>query len=164
MAKKVFLSFEYKKDNWRVQTVRNIGSIESEPLLSSNEWEKVKAKGDRAIEAWINAEMKDKKCLVVLIGSSTASRKWVKYEIKHAWAEGKAILGIYIHNLKDKDGSQTTKGSNPFSSFTVNKVDLDSIVKTYDPPYTTSTYVYDHIKSNIDDWIEKAIDIRAKYD
>jgi len=164
MAKKVFLSFEYKKDNWRVQTVRNIGSIESEPLLSSNEWEKVKAKGEDAIKAWINKEMKDKNCLVVLIGSTTASRKWVKYEIKQAWNSGKGVLGVYIHNLKDKDGYQTSKGSNPFDAFNVDGVKLGNIVKAYDPPYTTSTYVYDHIKSNIDSWIDHAINVRSKYD
>jgi hypothetical protein len=164
MAKKVFLSFEYKKDNWRVQTIRNIGSIESEPLLSSNEWEKVKAKGDDAIEKWINAEMKDKNCLVVLIGSTTAGRKWVKYEIKQAWDSGKGVLGIHIHNLKDKDGNQTSKGANPFETFDVDGAKLSNIVKTYDPAYATSTYVYDHIKSNINDWVDTAIDIRSKYD
>lgn len=39
--------------------------------------------------------------MVVLIGEDTAKRKWVKYEIKKAWNEGKGVLGIYIHNLKD---------------------------------------------------------------
>lgn len=164
MAKKVFLSFEYKKDNWRVQTIKNIGSIESEPLLSSNEWEKIKENGDSAIEKWIDAEMRDKQCLVVLIGSTTAGRKWVRYEIKQAWDSGMGVLGIHIHNLKDRDGNQTSKGSNPFSTFTVDGVKMDSMVKTYDPSYTTSTYVYDHIKNNINDWIDEAIKIRAKYD
>jgi hypothetical protein len=37
---------------------------------------------------------------------------------------------------------------------------LSSVAKTYDPPYSTSQNVYDHIKNNIDGWIEKAIDIR----
>ena len=37
---------------------------------------------------------------------------------------------------------------------------MSSIVKCYNPPYTTSTNVYDYIKTNIEDWIEKAIEIR----
>ena len=37
---------------------------------------------------------------------------------------------------------------------------LNRIAKAYDPPYPTSTYVYDHIKDNIEDWIEEAIEIR----
>jgi hypothetical protein len=33
MAKKCFLSFHYKPDNWRVSQVRQIGAIEEQPLL-----------------------------------------------------------------------------------------------------------------------------------
>jgi hypothetical protein len=43
-------------------------------------------------------------CLVVLIGSLTARRKWVKYEIEQAWNAGPGVVGIYIHNLKDGKG------------------------------------------------------------
>jgi hypothetical protein len=37
---------------------------------------------------------------------------------------------------------------------------LSSIVKAYNPPYSTSTYVYDHIKEKLGDWVEEAISIR----
>jgi hypothetical protein len=37
---------------------------------------------------------------------------------------------------------------------------LSSIVKAYDPPYSSSTSVYDYIKENLADWVEKAISIR----
>ena len=40
---------------------------------------------------------------------------------------------------------------------------MSDIVTAYDPPYTTSTYVYEHIKENIANWVEDAIDIRSKY-
>gem|GEM_PF-3512814 len=40
---------------------------------------------------------------------------------------------------------------------------MADIVKAYDPPYTTSKNVYDHIKNNLADWIEEAIEIRGKY-
>ena len=43
------------------------------------------------------------------------------------------------------------------------KTKLSSIVKTYDPPFTDSKKVYDHIKTNLSDWIESAIKIRANY-
>jgi len=55
------------------------------------------------------------------------------------------------------------KGSNPFDEFTVSDEKLSKIVKAYDPPYSTSTYVYDHIKENLEDWVEEAIKIRNKY-
>lgn len=160
MARKIFLSFNYKLDNWRVQTVKGIGAIEEQPLLAANAWEEVEKGGDTAIKKWIDDQMKGKSCLVVLIGSATAGRKWVKYEIEKAFNDGKGVLGIHIHNLKDKDQNQTTKGANPFTTFKVGEESLTKYALCYDPPFTTSTYVYDHIKENIEDWIEKAIELR----
>ena len=162
MARKCFLSFHYKPDCWRVSQVKNMGKIEGQSVLTSNSWEEVKKKGDAAIQKWIDDNMVGKSCQVVLIGSKTASRRWVKYEIKKAWDSGKGVLGIHIHNLKDSDGKQSTKGSNPFSTFTVDngKKPLTTWAKTYDPPYSKSEDVYDYIKKNVDDWVEEAIRLR----
>jgi hypothetical protein len=162
MAQKVFYSFHFERDSHRVSQVRNMGVVEGQPLLSSNEWEDVKEGGDSAIEDWIDEQMKGKKCAVVLIGSKTAGRHWVEYEIKKAWEAGKGVLGVYIHGLKNLAGEQDAKGANPFKGVSAgDESDLSTVVKTYDPPYTTSTYVYDHIKDNLADWIEKAIEARA---
>ena len=161
--KRVFLSFHYANDNSRVQQIKNMGRIEGQAILSSNEWEQVQRQGDATIKRWINAQMNGRSCVVVLIGSGTANRKWINYEIKKAWKDKKGVLGIYIHNLKDSDGNQAEKGSNPFSKFTINGVSMEEIVKTYNPPYSTSTNVYSHIKENLEDWIEKAIEIRGNY-
>src|SRR6185312_10622672 len=119
MAKKVFFTFRYLWDSQRVQQVKQIGSIEGQPLLSSNDWENVKSGGDAAIERYIDREMQGKNCQVVLIGQYTAGRKWVNYEIKKAWADGKGVLGIHIHNLKDLKGDQMEKGRNPLDDHTI---------------------------------------------
>jgi hypothetical protein len=140
-----------------------MGAIEGQPILSANEWEQVERNGEAAIKKWINEQMAGKSCNVVLIGSATAGRKWVKYEIKKAWDDGKGVVGVYIHGLKNLGGEQAAKGANPFNDFTVGAKNMSSIVKAYDPPYTSSKYVYDHIKSNLADWVEEAIKIRAKY-
>lgn len=158
MAKKCFLSFHYKPDNWRVSQIKQIGSIEEQPILDSNKWEEIKKKGDTAIENWIASNMKGKECLVVLVGKETAGRRWVKHEIKKAWKDGLGVLAIHIHNLKDADGEQTTKGSNPFTGLTVDGVAVSG--KVYDPPYNTSKNVYDHISSNIETWVSDAIKAR----
>lgn len=159
MATKCFLSFYYKPDNWRVSQVRQIGSIEKQPLLSSNDWETIKEKGDAAIEDWIADNMKGKDCLIVLIGEKTAGRRWVKHEIKKAWKDGLGVLAIHIHNLKNADGEQAAKGSNPFTGLSVDGVAITG--KVYDPPYSTSTFVYDHIKENISTWVSDAIKARG---
>ena len=160
MAKKVFTSFHYKPDNWRASQIRNIGKIEGNSIATTNKWEEVTNGGDDAIKKWINDNMFGKSCVIVFVGEKTAGRKWIKYEIKKAWEDKRGIFGVHAHNLKDKDGNQCNKGSNPFDDFTIGDKKMSSIVKCYDPPYTTSTNVYDYIKENIEDWIDKAIEIR----
>jgi len=163
MARRVFTSFHYAPDNWRASQVRNMGKIEGNSVVSANQWEEVTKGGNKAIEKWIDDNMSGKSCVIVLVGENTAGRKWIKYEIEKAWNEGRGVLGIHIHNLKNSIGNQASKGRNPFEDFSVNGKNLSSIVKCYNPPFTTSTYVYDYIKENIENWIEEAIDIRNKY-
>ena len=165
MARKVFFSFHYKPDNWRASQVRNMGMVEGNQPCSDNDWEEITKGGDPAIETWINGQLAGKSCAVVLIGSGTAGRKWINYEIKKTWDDGKGVVGIYIHGLQDVKEQQSTKGSNPFDSFTVNngKTKLSSLVKAYDPPFKISTNVYSHIKDNIATWIEEAITIRNDF-
>jgi len=121
--------------------------------------------GKKSIQKWIDDQLNGRSCCVVLIGKETAGRKWIKYEIEKSWNGGKGVLGIYIHNLKDLDGNQTTKGKNPFEDFTMKRDDkkLSSIVKAYDPLYTDSKKVYSYISESLSDWIEEAVTIRNNY-
>lgn len=163
--RRVFYSFHYGLDHWRVSTVRNIGVVEGNRLVSDNEWENIKHGGDEAIKRWINEQMSGKSCAVVLIGSTTAGRKWVTYEIEQAWNDGKGVVGIHIHNLLDRNRMKSRKGANPFDHLTMQRDEskLSSIVRAYDPPYTLSTDVYRHISNNLHDWVEEAIRIRNNY-
>lgn len=160
MARRVFFSFHYQPDSWRASQVRNIGAIEGNRPASDNDWESITRTGDAAIKRWIGQQMAGRSCAAVLIGTNTAGRKWINYEIEKAWNDRRGVFGVHIHKLKNVFGNQSSKGSNPFWHVAVGGVRLSSIVKTYDPPYSTSTYVYDYIKENIEDWIEEAIKIR----
>lgn len=177
--RQVFYSFHFSNDYWRVQEVRNMGAIEGNKPVSANEWEEVKRKGDDNIKRWINTAMNYRSCVVVLAGRYTANRKWINYEIKQAWEAGKGLVVVYIHGLKDRDGNQDIKGSNPLDNFCVdktfnyianhakpadgNEINLAKVCKAYDPPYSVSTNVYNYIKENIDKWCEEAIKIRNQY-
>ena len=86
-----------------------------------------------------------------------------QYEVEKAWKDGKGLLGIYIHNLKNRLGNQSAKGKNPFDGFTVGQERLSDIVRAYDPPFRRSTTAYAYIEDNIADWIESAIQIRGSY-
>lgn len=164
MARRVFYSFHFQPDNWRASQVRNVGVVEGNQPVSDNDWEAVKRGGDDSIKAWINGQLAGRACTVVLIGSDTAGRKWIKYEIERSWnRRDMGLVGIYVHNLKDASGQQSTKGGNPFNDLYVGSTPLGSIVKAYDPPYSVSTSAYDYIKSNLAAWIEEAITIRSAH-
>ena len=145
--------------------MRNIGIVEGNQPVSDNDWEDVKKGGNDAIQKWINNQLHGRSCTIVLIGKNTAGRKWIKYEIEKSWNNGKGVVGIYVHNLKNANGEQTSKGNNPFDDFTMKRdgKKLSSIVKVYDPPYSDSTDVYDYIKNNLESWVEEAISIRENY-
>lgn len=153
MARKVFYSFHFDNDNWRAGQVRNIGTVEGDKTVNGNKWEDVKSKSDSTIKTWIDDNLKDKSCLIVLIGEKTSERKWVNYEINRAWELGKAVCGIYIHKLEDVLGNQSSKGKNPLASH----------VPIFESTYSTSKYVYDDIKNNIAELVEDAIKIRSRY-
>lgn len=166
MAKRqVFFSFEYNKDAWRASQVRNMGKVDNSSTFSDNDWEEVKEKTDAKIREWIDNQMAKRSCLVVLIGATTSGRKWINYEIEKAYELNKGIVGIYIHGLKDKNGNQTTKGSNPFYNILIgkNKEHLSKYVECYESPYLSSPYVYDDIKNNIEQLIEDAISNAGTY-
>lgn len=166
MAKRqVFFSFEYNKDNWRASQVRNMGKVDGSSTFSDNDWEEVKEKTDKKIEEWIDSQLAKRSCLVVLVGATTSGRKWIKYEIKKAYELNKGIVGIYIHGLKDDEGNQSTKGSNPFYQFYIGDENkrLSNYVQCYESPHTSSKYVYDDIQENIEQLIEDAISAAGTY-
>lgn len=156
VKRQIFYSFHYDNDVFRVQQIRNMGALEDNKPVSANDWEKVKKGGDKAVEKWINDNMKNRSCVVVLVGEDTHKRPWVKHEIEKAWQDGKGLLGIYIHNLKDPKTGKCTKGKNPFDQYTFNGG--KATVNCYNPK---STDAYNDIKDNIEDWIEKAIKDRG---
>lgn len=164
MARRAFYSFHYELDNWRVSQVRNMGVVDGNRQATDNDWETVKRGGDSAIQRWIDNQLFGKSVVIVLIGAKTAGRKWVNYEIKKGWQEGKGVLGIHIHNLKDQKGNTTSKGKNPFDGFKIQGGAMSEIVQTYDPfSWGIFGSTYDAIKQNMPGWIETAIKIRGQY-
>lgn len=160
--RQVFFSFEYNKDVWRAAQVRNMGKVSNDSTFSDNAWEEVKCKNDATIKRWIASQMAQRSCIVVLIGKTTSTRKWVKYEIEKAYELNKGIVGIYIHKLEDQNGNQTDQGSNPFYSVYTNTGEmLSKYVTCFDSSYNLSQNVYNDIKNNIENLIENAINTKA---
>jgi hypothetical protein len=166
MIRKVFYSFHFDNDCQRVSQVRNIGHLEDNKPMKDNSWEEIKKKGDAAVEKWIADELSGRSCTVVLIGSQTADRKWVKHEIQQSWKLGKGVVGVHIYGLQNLAGEKSTKGSNPFEKFTIENGSkkLSSQIKVYDPTVSSSSKAtYANIANNLAEWIEEAITIRKDY-
>lgn len=164
MARRCFYSFHYKPDNWRTSTVRNIGVIEGNEPAKDNDWESI-ASGlnqDEKIKRWITDQMKGRTCTIVLVGSSTADRKWINYEIVKSWNDGLGVVGIRIHGLQNHLGEIALPGANPFDYIThgPTKKPLSSIVKCYNPAGSTSKERYAWISQHLANAVEEAIRIR----
>lgn len=159
--RQVFYSFHYRPDCWRASQIRNIGTVEGNKPAADNDWESITSAGDDAIKKWIDDQMEYRSCVIVLIGSETANRKWINYEIKKAWRNGKGVAGIYIHGLKNSEGKTSEKGTNPFYYIDYNdNKKLSEIAKCYNPEGYDSKKIYDWISTYMSAVVEEAIKIR----
>ena len=160
----VFFSFHFEPDKWRAAQVRSV-RMEQYPPVVDNDWETVKDRGDKEILMWIDRQLEDKVCTIVLIGKNTAGRKWINYEISRSWSAGKGLLGIYVHNLLDDHNNRSARGENPFECFDTEHdgMKLSDIVRVYDLPCSDSQEVYAYIQKYLETWIEDAISIRNNH-
>ena len=158
MARRVFFSFDYDRDIWRVSQVRNCWLAKPERetagFVDAASWEELKWKGKEAVQKWIDRELEGTSVTVVLIGYKTSSSEFVDYEIKQSRLLRKGLFGIYIHNLKDQDGKTDLKWKNPFENFCSEEKGkmtyLSQIYSTYD-------WVDSDGYNNFADWVERAV-------
>jgi hypothetical protein len=116
MARKVFFSFHYQRDLWRVNIVRNSAMVEGVSAAGFHDkslWEEAKKRGDGAIRNLIDIGLEGTSVTVVLIGAETAGRKYVSYEIDKSVARGNGLLGVRINNIKDQNGCTDSPGAVP---------------------------------------------------
>jgi hypothetical protein len=162
MVPSIFFSFHFDGDFWRTQQVRNMGAIEGQALCSANAWERVKSRGEAAVERWIGGNMDGKSCVVVLVGAQTASRPWVIHEISKGGNDGKGVLAIRVDKLLDSNGRSSTAGPNPLSTvtFVESERTLADTAPLKVPIGGDGKTVYASIANNIEAWIEEALRIR----
>ncbi len=147
MARRVFFAFHYERDIWRASQVRNIWVTkpdrEAAGFLDAAAWEAVQRRGDDAVKRWIRDQLTGTSVTVVLIGTQTSGREYVRYEIEQSWEGRKGLIGVYIHNLRDSNRNIESKGADPF-------VAMDwTNFKTYD-------WVNDNGYENLGSWVESA--------
>lgn len=157
MARKVFFSFHYKNDVSRANRVRNSWVTkegqDDAGFIDAADFEKIKDRGEEAIKKWIAEQLVGTSVTVVLIGSETNKRDYVKFELQKSYAKGNGMLGIYIHQCKDLAGQISAKGSNQFGEIGKDPAG--------NPVYFSSSYpCYDWVDddgySNLGTWVEDA--------
>jgi hypothetical protein len=121
MARRVFFSFHYDNDIWRANQVRNANVVAGSDIagfFDHSEYEEAKKAGAEGIKRMILKHLKNTSVTVVLIGRDTATRPWVKYEVKQSIAQNNGLLGIYINHLKNQ------RGETDFSFFLPSKPEV----------------------------------------
>lgn len=119
MTRKVFFSFHYEDvKSFRVNVVRNSSMFkatgDTSRVMDASMWEEARLKGITDLKALINANLKGTSVTAVLIGESTHSRRWVKYELVKSFVKGNAILGIHLNRIRERTTSMISrKGLNP---------------------------------------------------
>ncbi len=164
MARQCFYSFHYAPDCNRAAQVRNMGIVDGNRPANDNNWESIKSQGEQAIKNWIASQMHGRSCTIVLVGTNTARRKWINYEIIKSWDDGMGVVGICIHGLKNLKGLTSNKGLNPFDYIThgPSKKKLSTIVKCYNPGGSNSKERYAWISKHLSNAVEEAVKIRKK--
>ena len=116
MARRVFFSFHYQRDIWRVNQIRNVPGIVGVTAARFGDaslWEEAKKKGDAAIKKVIDDGLNNTTVTVVCIGATTAGRKYTNYEIAQSLKRGNGLVGIQINHLKDEYGNVDPVGTTP---------------------------------------------------
>jgi hypothetical protein len=102
----------------------------------------------------INRGLENTTATVVLVGSETSERRWVKYEILRSLRRNNAIIAVRVDQIKDQDGHTCERGRNPLRDIWVihdgRQVRVSDLCPVYD-------WTADDGFSNLGDWVESAI-------
>ena len=119
MARRVFFSFHFQRDIFRVNVVRNSDvtkkNVEQSGYWDHSLWEETKKKGDLALQKLIEAGLVNTSVTAVLAGTETANRKWVRYELVKSFERGNGLLTIYINRIAKLDQTTDPQGPDPLS-------------------------------------------------
>jgi len=158
MARRVFFSFHYERDIFRVSQVRNSDvskrTYEGSGFIDHADWESLECQGHEAIKRWINGQLNGASVTVVLIGAETFNRHWVNYEIQQSYDDGNGMLGIYIHQLKDpRTGLTDYKRRNPLENIYITDSNPRRFLSEFYPTYD---WVADDGYQNFPHWVDHA--------
>lgn len=116
MARRVFFSFHYQRDVFRVNQIRSMPNIIPEAAAGFRDaslWEQCKRKDDAVIKGMIDNALSGTSVTIVCIGAATAGRKFINYEIRQSMARKNGLMGLRINNLIGNNGRSDEQGEVP---------------------------------------------------
>ncbi len=130
LVRRTFFSFHYA-DVWRAYNVRNSwvvkdGEQVSRGFFDSSVFEASKRDSEDTLKAFLRDALDNTSVTCVLAGTSTWTRRWVRYEVARSVLRGGGLLNVHIHGLKDDTQQTSPKGPNPLDAMGLYKSE-DSI-------------------------------------
>lgn len=153
MPRKVFLSYDYERDRYRIGKVRDCllkdPDVEIRGIWDENSWDLARMRGEEAVHQRIRKELEETSVTIVLIGYDTSGKGYINYTISESCNHGNALLGIFIDKLEDIFGCVDLKGPSPLHEFRISDSEtLADIFPTYD-------WVRDKGDEKISVWIKE---------
>ena len=120
MARRVYFAFDYR-DVFKVNQIRKAGQfipVAVAGFTDASQWEKLRERDDAVIRKAIDDAVKGTSVTVACVGERTASRRWVRYELRASKARGNGLLGVYLpresgHTKPAELGDAPMYGWNP---------------------------------------------------
>lgn len=116
MPRRVFFSFHYQRDIFRVNQIRGLPNMIGDAAAGFTDaslWEATKRQGDAAIKRLIDDGLNRTSVTVVCIGAASAGRRYIDYEIAESARRGNGLLGLRINHLIGHDRSVDPQGAVP---------------------------------------------------
>lgn len=105
MARRTFFSFHYQPDCQRAWNVRNSWVAqpdrESAGFFDNSVFESKQRTSDDALKRFLSDGLVGTSVTVALFATETAWRRWVRFELLKSFVEGKGILSVAIHTIKN---------------------------------------------------------------
>ncbi len=117
--RRVFFSFHYQNDIWKVNQVRNSwrhrheATRETEGFFDGSIWESSQRVGPESLKNLIREGVKNTSVTCVLVGAETYERRWVRYELARSVIKGNGLIAVKINLMGDQQGYVSKEGPNP---------------------------------------------------
>jgi antiphage defense system Thoeris ThsB-like protein len=119
MARRTFFSFHYRPDVHRAWNVRNSWVTkpdrEDAGFFDSSVFESKERTNDEALKRFLAEGLQGTAVTAVLYGAETATRRWVHFELLKSFVEGKRILSVDIHSIKNLEQLPARPGIDPLT-------------------------------------------------